>query len=757
VDRSLVPFFTGADVEIDDADPQPVEQVTTYLYCREVICPHCDGDAPLMNAFWLSKSGDPWGVAVDAKADGSVSFRPYRIERGERGPNGEDPNGWTVKQGVGQCVHCQQAIDGKEIKRQARGESEHGAWQDRLYCVVAVRLEPKLDKNGRVQRYASGAKAGQVKTRKIRYYRAPNDTDLQAIADAEAELERRRFDFELAGLIPNDAFPQGNDMRPVTYGMPTWADLFTPRQLLGHLTAAETLNELKPRIMEQLGEERGRAVVTYLQFAIDKGVDYNSKQTRWHFSRGVLIGTFGRHDFSLKWTFGEMVFAGPSSGLAWGLSQVTDAYKGIADLLEPVHRKGLADNQITITRDDASRLASVGDQTVDAIVMDPPYYDNVQYSELSDFYYVWQKRTLGDLYPEWFDTGVTDKQAEAVANPARDGSARAAKTQYESAMHAIFAESRRVLKADGIMTLMFTHKSQNAWETLTNALIESGWDITATMPVESESGHSTHQMNMAAAASSIFIACRPAQRGDRKPASWSFGGGVKAELETAVREGLKEFEALQLNPVDRMIAAWGRALRVYSAHWPVIDGEEAVTPTGAMQEAARVVAEEEVSRLSGGQVTIADLDAESRLAVIALGINGLGAFAFDDALQLSKSLNLALHARSGNYRVANDGVAYANEKDDALAAPLAKKGSRLRLLAPDERLAVRLANPQTLWDMLCGVIVNYRAGGVVAARNYLTSHEHRESAALRGLLQVWARECRDDALRREALLIDYEL
>ncbi len=387
--------------------------------------------------------------------------------------------------------------------------------------------------------------------------------------------------------------------------------------------------------------------------------------------------------------------------------------------------------------------------------MDPPYYDNVQYSELSDFYYVWHRRSLGDLYPGWFESEVTEKSQEAVANPARDGSAKSAKARYEELMQGIFAESKRVLKPDGIMTLMFTHKSSDAWETLTNALIQAGWDITACMPVESESGYSTHQMNMASAASTIFIACRPADRKDREPSSWAYE--VKGKLEAAVREGLVEFDRLKLNPVDRMIASWGRALRVYSAHWPVQDGDDEVPPTRAMQEAARVVAEEEVSRLSGGLVTVDDLDAESRLAVIALGINGLGDFAFDDALQMSRSLNFRLQNRNGNYRVSDDMVAYANVGEDERAAPLAIRGNKLRLLKPEERAAARLENPQTLWDVLGGLIVTYRDGGIVAARNYLTQHGKRDSEALRGLLKVWAKECRDDELKREAQLIDYEL
>ncbi|PWV73336.1 DUF1156 domain-containing protein [Halomonas sp. A11-A] len=755
LDERMRPFFPSCDTEIDLSHPKAVDRDASYLYCRQVTCPHCAGDAPLLNSLWLSKVGDKWGVAVKPQPDRTVRFEPFQVTSGNRGPNGEDLDAGTVSRGVGQCVHCHQAISGDEVKRQARGESELGKWKDVLYCVVGIRLEPKLDKHGKVQRFASGERKGEIKTGKVRYFRAANQKDLEALHAAEQELEERRLEFEMKGLMPNEPFPQGNDMRPVNYGMPTWADLFTPRQLLGHLSVMEALQEAKPEILSEFGEDKGRALITYLQFAIDKIVDYNCKQTRWHFARGVLVGTFGRHDFSLKWTFGEMVYAGPSSGFKWGLAQATDAYKGIAELVKERSALGVEEGDIFQVQGSATDMSNVADESVDAVVMDPPYYDNVQYSELSDFYYVWQKKTLGDLYPGWFDQEVTDKALEAVANPARDGSAKSAKARYEELMQGIFAESKRVLKPDGIMTLMFTHKSSDAWETLTNALIQSGWDITACMPVESESGYSTHQMNMASAASTIFIACRPADRGDREPSSWAYE--VKGKLEAAVREGLGEFERLKLNPVDRMIASWGRALRVYSAHWPVQDGDDEVPPTRAMQEAARVVAEEEVSRLSGGLVTVDDLDAESRLAVIALGINGLGDFAFDDALQMSRSLNFRLQLKNGNYKSSDDMVAYANVGEDERAAPLAIRGNKLRLLKPEERAAARLESPQTLWDVLGGLIVTHREGGIVAARNYLSEHGKRDSDALRGLLKVWAKECRDDELKREAQLIDYEL
>ncbi|MBY6274117.1 MAG: DNA methylase, partial [Bacillaceae bacterium] len=441
------------------------EQTTTYLYVRQVTCPHCGGEAPLLNSCWLSKEGEKWGVAIvtdGAPRGGKVQFRPYRV-KGDRGPGGEDPNFATVKNAVGTCIHCRQAIPAEEIKAQARGESPHGRWRDRLVCVVAIRYQPKLDAEGRPARDVSG----RVKTEKVVFFRAPTDADLAALAQSEERLQARWSEWEAQGLIPTEQVPKGNDLRPIHYGMDRWCDMFTPRQLLGHLTMVEELNRLKPQILAELGEERGRAVVTYLQFVIDKGVDYNSKQTRWHYKRGIMVNTFGRHDFSVKWTFAEMIFTGPHSGLRWALSQVLDAYEGLARLALPIHdRLGGSPPPVSVRCGTAAHI-DLPDQSVDLICMDPPYYNNVQYAELSDYFYVWQRRTLSDLYPDLFRRRLTNKQDEAVANPARDGSAKKAKEAYERLMGEIFRECRRVLKDEGIMTLMFTHKSQEAWEALT--------------------------------------------------------------------------------------------------------------------------------------------------------------------------------------------------------------------------------------------------------------------------------------------------
>lgn len=750
----------------DDFDV-PEQDQNGLLYCRQVTCPSCSAKTPLLNTCWLSKeTSDQWGVKVIPSGTGnsaSYRFEVYQAKSG-KGPKGEDPELGTVKRGIGQCVHCRQAIDADEVKSQARGESVHGQWRDELYAVVAIRHQPNLDKSGNPQYFTTGPRKGEIKTEKIRFFRAANSTDLDAIAAASAELKSQWEYFDNLGLIPTEKFPEGNDMRPAIYGMERWYKLFNDRQLLGHLRAMESLSQLKPRILNELGHDRGKAVITYLQFAIDKNLDYNSRQTRWEFTRGVVKGTFGRHDFSLKWTYGEMVFSGPYSGLKWGLSQILDGYSGIQELVNPAFPKGSAEIPLKIINGSAVHLAGVTDKSVDLVCMDPPYYDNVQYAELSDYFYVWQKRTLKDLYPEIAWPRLTNKQEEAVANPTRDGSAKNAKGEYEKLMREIFAESRRVVKDNGLMTLMFTHKAQDAWETLTRSLIEAGWEITSCFPVESESSYSTHQMNMASAASTIFITCRKRIIENSEPAFWSgLGGtGIQHQIRSAVEQGLDEFRPLKLNAVDQMIACYGRALQVLSENWPVMDGDEEVSPIRAMNEASQVVAANQITEITEGRISVNDLDTETAIALTIYGIWGHNDIPFTEVLNLSRSLNIRLETRTGGYAIEGKMVGINAEisnrsavtgqaaEDKGYAAPLVKNGSKLRLAKPEERSTRRIAKPQSDWDVLHGMLLKYREGDVPVARAYLDEKREGNDNIVLDLLEVWGEEAETPEARNEA-------
>ena len=760
-ERQKLERVVSGDAELMRLYGQAEHDQNGILYCRMVTCPSCRGDAPLLNSLWLSKvAGDQWGVRIIPDHGGKIHFEVYHA-KGGRGPNGEDPEAATVSRGVGQCVHCRQAISGDEIKTQARGESRHGTWWDQVYAVHAVRIQPKVDKQGRLQRFESGKRKGEIKTGKVKFFRAPSEHDLVAISKAQKRLEANWDRWESADLIPTETIPVGSKTsEPLRYGMRQWSDLFTPRQLLGHLNLVERFLALQPEIRLTLGDARGNAVITYLQFMIDKFVDYNSRQTRWHFSRGAIVGTFGRHDFSLKWTYAEMPYSGPSSGIRWALSQVIDAYKGIVELALPVYEAKNANVTLRIINGTAGNMSQVDSGSVDLVCFDPPYYDNVQYGELSDFYYVWQKRGLRDAFPALFSRRLVNKTDEAVANPARDGSAANAKAAYERMMAEIFSECRRILRDDGVMTLMFTHKKQEAWETLTRSLIESGWVITACMPVESESGYSTHQMNMASAASTIFITCRKRLDEDAEPAAWQgIGGtGVAARIRTAVRDGLEEFERLNLSPVDEMIAGFGRALQVLSERWPVYDGDDVVSPVQAMTAASAVVAAHQITRITAGRLAVEDLDTETGIALTVLGAFGTAEFAFDDARNLANALNVAIEGKNGNYTVLDRQVGLATQQAGATyAAPLVKSGSKVRLAAPEERHSARLEKPQTAWDRLHGLIAAYREGEDVLVRAYFEKQCLDQAQMLMDLLAVYRAEIADEKLQKEVDWVRFAL
>ena len=297
-------------------------------------------------------------------------------------------------------------------------------------------------------------------------------------------------------------------------------------------------------------------------------------------------------------------------------------------------------------------------------------------------------------------------------------------------MQEIFSECRRVLKADGVMTLMFTHKSQNAWETLTRSLIESGWIITASFPVDSEFSYSQHIMDNASAVSSIIIVCRKRLEEASEPATWTgFGGtGVQQRIVRAVAEALPHFRALRLNPVDEMVASYGQALRVLSEQWPVLDGDEPVSPIRAMNEASRVVAERQIVRLTQERLQVNDLQPEAAMALTLYGIYGLHEVPYDEALNLSRSLNIRLDSRPAGYTVEGRMIGINQDagsqrrrtsreaESTGYHAPLVRKGSRLRVARPEERHTHRLAHPQTEWDVLHGLMMAYRHGDIPVAR-----------------------------------------
>ena len=500
------------------AEPKKNAIPTNYLWARTVICPYCDGLVPLSPNWRLAPGGT--GVRLTPHLGGGPGSEG-RVCTFEVVDSAAEQSPGTVSRGAGDCPwpDCGRIIDGDAIKQQAQA----GRMGEQLYAVVYK------------ERVEVRTKTGRIREKWVRGYRAPRLEDDNGV-EVRARLDEKLPEWEAFDLVPSERFPEtSNDDRPIQYGMPLWRDLFSPRQLLCHGTSVEVFREMldADRAAGRLDEAR-KAAYGYLALSFDKLRDYNSRMTRWHVNREVMVNTFDRHDFSFKWSYAEMAPLITGLGYDWAIGQTAkciaelvalvrpDAPTADGDLIDRANRTGdegssPAPPPITITCKPGDSLDHLGDASIDVVVMDPPYYDNVMYAELSDFFYVWLKRTAGHVFPELFRRQLTDKENEAVANPAKfrgeKGARALAGQDYRERMAAIFAECRRVLKPDGIMTLMFTHKATGAWDALTKGLIESGFVITASWPINTEAEGSLHIKDKAAANSTIFLVCRPRAEG----------------------------------------------------------------------------------------------------------------------------------------------------------------------------------------------------------------------------------------------------
>ena len=375
----------------------------------------------------------------------------------------------------------------------------------------------------------------------------------------------------------------------------------------------------------------------------------------------MIRPVFDRHDFAFKNTFAE--FEAGTELFPWTLKQLLDAYGEIARLLtgdddrpdltrEPGDRPEPAGTpaeigdphgpSVSVTCANAGNLAQVADGSQTLVCIDPPYYDNVMYAELADFFYVWEKRTLGRLWPELFGAELTNKHDEAVTNKARFAAAgrRAgdlADADYTNKMAAIFSECRRVLRPDGAMVVMFTHKRAEAWDSLGAALLQAGFSIGTSWPVHTESEQSLHQARQNAVKSTIFLACRP--RAARSSSTRVYLDDIEADIRAAAAEALERSYAGGLSGVDLLLSTYGPALSVLSEHWPVHAAEAAADGSARLlrPEEALDVARAEVTRrlragLAGREI---DFDPITDFALMAWTTFAAREFPFDEARRLA--------------------------------------------------------------------------------------------------------------------------
>ena len=519
--------------------------VWAYLWARVVAVPLMRGSQIPLSPNWrLASEGA--GIKLLPNVDqGSCGF--VVVDRAQEQSPG------TVRNGIATCPYpnCGATTPRGYIS----SEAQAGRLGHQLYCVIYRDQWWPLTKAGKPSKRPKTQRGFRVAT--------AEDDNSRWVTH---QLEENMHGWVDADIFPSEAVPSGNKTNePVRYGMVSWRDMFSPRQQLAHGYCVQAFREL-------VDEDRTNGTLTdiqriawcYVALGFDKLLNRNSLLSRWVPKNETVVGTFDSHDFGMKWSYAEMAVTIEGLGLDWALDEVGDC---IGELVKmsgwPASRAGLvgmadgADVERSIptervNAESADLLLAMDNDSVDAIVFDPPYYDNVAYAELSDYFYVWLKRTAGYVFPEWFDVYLTDKDNEAIANQARfkantsrSSGGKSVKVMayddYVGRMRRIFDECRRIIKDDGIMTIMFTHKTTDAWDALTIGIIEAGFRITATWPVKTESDSSLNIRDRAAARSTILLACRPKTGRSAGGSSWE---QVEREIAAKVRERLPQLEVL---------------------------------------------------------------------------------------------------------------------------------------------------------------------------------------------------------------------
>ncbi len=497
------------------------------------------------------------------------------------------------------------------------------------------------------------------------------------------------------GLSGAELPEQALGFRVQNYGLKRWVDLFTNRQLVAMATLSDLIAEVREQIVvdaliagvpegDRLAEggsdaqAYADAVATYLALGVSRATDYNSTLAGWNSLRDGMRNVFARQALPMLWDFAEANFFSSSSG----------SFLGQVDWVSRVLEHVPADISGGVEQVSAS-LASYGGTVIST---DPPYYDNIGYSDLSDYFYVWLRRCLQDIHPSVVGTMLTPKADELVADPYRHNGKGGAKQFFVDGFNFVFRRIRQGATTDAPMTVYYAYKQQDAeadgtsstgWHTLLDGLIEAGWEITATWPVRSERAGRARDIGSNALASSIVLACRPRPVDADSITRRLFVARLKSELPEALRTLMQGAIA----PVDLAQAAIGPGISVFSRYARV---READGSDMSVRDALLLI-NATLDEVLGEQES--DFDPDTRFAVKWYRSYGWGTESSGLADQLARSTDTSIGAlERGGIFEARGGRARLLSPENLSAGWTPQTDDRLSIWEATVRLAAAMVD-----------------------------------------------------------------
>ena len=584
--------------------------VIAWLWARTVKCPNpaCGTMMPLIHSFWLStKAKDKaWIEPIPDKAEKKVRFEV-------RFGNGMPPDG-TVNRSGARCITCGEPADFRYIRSEGRGQR----MEVQLMAIVA--------ESGKGRVYLPACEEQTATAETAEPHKVP-DTDL-----------------------PKQAL----GFRIQQYGMAKHKHLFSFRQLVALTTFSSLVSETREKTMNDavragmmddgIGIDAGGsgaeayadAVATYLAFAVDKGADYWSNLCSWHSGRDTIRNTFARQALPMVWDYAE---ANPLSGSCgnWegAVTWITRVVKAL-----PARQSGIAQQLDAATSIDGvpSSLTST----------DPPYYDNIGYADLSDFFYIWLRRSIANIYPNLFSTLLVPKTQELVAVPYRFGGDKSlAEKHFLQGLSSAFSLMRKNATSEYPLSVYYAFKqsetdedddggnggvASKGWEAMLDGLVGAGFEITGTWPMRTELMNRSVSLGSNALASSIVLICRPRSAGA--------GMATRKELVLALRKelpgALKALQKGSIAPVDFSQAAIGPGMAVFSRYSKVLESDGSAM---SVRTALQMINQELDAYLAEQE---GDFDPDTRFCIAWFEQHGMDEGLFGDADVLARAKNTSV-------------------------------------------------------------------------------------------------------------------